>query len=105
MRCVELCEEDTTSPVFGWSFEGAPRMNFTPIFSKYRDRKLAKSYSLVGNDIYTDTTARGFFVMALLQVCYDMILIAEDVSLSGSLETAQEFTGMIWLVWTIVALS
>jgi actin-related protein 5 len=34
-------------------------MNLTPIYSKYRDRKLAKSYSLVGNDIYTDTTARG----------------------------------------------
>ncbi|KAF8862563.1 actin-like ATPase domain-containing protein [Acephala macrosclerotiorum] len=43
----------------GWSFEGAPRMSLTPIFSKYRDRKLGKTYSFVGNDVYTDTTARG----------------------------------------------
>lgn len=34
-------------------------MNVVPIFSKYRDRKLGKTYSFVGADIYSDTTARG----------------------------------------------
>lgn len=43
----------------GWSFEDAPRFNITPIFSKYRDRKLGKTYSFVGNDVLADTTARG----------------------------------------------
>lgn len=43
----------------GWSFEDTPRMNITPIFSKYRDRKLGKTYSFVGADVYADTTARG----------------------------------------------
>lgn len=43
----------------GWSFESKPRLNLTPIFAKYRDRKLGKTYSFVGEDVYTDTTARG----------------------------------------------
>lgn len=43
----------------GWSFEDAPRLNLTPIFSKYRDRKIGKTYSFVGADVYADTTARG----------------------------------------------
>jgi actin-related protein 5 len=43
----------------GWSFEDAPRINLTPIFSKYRDRKFAKTFSFVGADVYADTTARG----------------------------------------------
>jgi actin-related protein 5 len=30
-----------------------------PIFSKYRDRKLGKTFSFVGQDVYTDTTAKG----------------------------------------------
>ena len=43
----------------GWSFEDAPRLNLTPILSKYRDRKFAKTFSFVGADVYADTTARG----------------------------------------------
>ena len=43
----------------GWSFEDAPCLNVTPIFSKYRDRKVGKTYSFVGADVYADTTARG----------------------------------------------
>ncbi|XMA14827.1 hypothetical protein WAI453_007618 [Rhynchosporium graminicola] len=43
----------------GWSFEDVPRLNIVPIYSKYRDRKLGKTYSFVGSDIYADTTARG----------------------------------------------
>ncbi|TVY22718.1 Actin-like protein [Lachnellula hyalina] len=43
----------------GWSFEDSPRLNLVPIYSKYRDRKLGKTYSFVGQDVYADTTARG----------------------------------------------
>jgi len=43
----------------GWSFEDAPRLNVLPIFAKYRDRKVGKSYSFVGADVLADTTARG----------------------------------------------
>lgn len=43
----------------GWSFDDAPRLNLVPIYSKYRDRKLGKTYSFVGADVYADTTARG----------------------------------------------
>ena len=30
-----------------------------PIMAKYRDRKLGKTFSFVGQDCYADTTARG----------------------------------------------
>ncbi|KAL7937867.1 actin-like protein [Trichoderma chlorosporum] len=43
----------------GWSFESAPRINMPPIMAKYRDRKLAKTFSFAGSDCYADTTARG----------------------------------------------
>lgn len=43
----------------GWSFENSPRLNIAPIFARYRDRKLNKTYSFVGADVYSDTTARG----------------------------------------------
>ncbi|CAG8958466.1 hypothetical protein HYFRA_00009780 [Hymenoscyphus fraxineus] len=43
----------------GWSFEDSPRLNLVPIFSKYRDRKIGKTYAFVGQDVYSDTTARG----------------------------------------------
>jgi actin-related protein 5 len=43
----------------GWSFEDAPRLNIAPIFSKYLDRKLGKTYSFVGADVYSDTNALG----------------------------------------------
>ncbi|KAK4181832.1 putative actin-related protein 5 [Triangularia setosa] len=43
----------------GWSFEDKPRLSIPPIMSKYRDRKLAKTFSFAGQDCYADTTARG----------------------------------------------
>ena len=43
----------------GWSFEDSPRLNILPLFSKYRDRKMGKTYSFVGADVYANTTAKG----------------------------------------------
>jgi actin-related protein 5 len=43
----------------GWSFESKPRFSIPPIMSKYRDRKLGKTFSFAGYDCYADTTARG----------------------------------------------
>ncbi|PHH83668.1 hypothetical protein CDD82_5426 [Ophiocordyceps australis] len=43
----------------GWSFESTPRLSIPPIMSKYRDRKLGKTYSFAGHDCYADTTAKG----------------------------------------------
>ncbi|KAL3420150.1 chromatin remodeling complex subunit (actin) [Phlyctema vagabunda] len=43
----------------GWSFDKAPRLNLTPIMSKYRDRKYNRTFQFVGEDVYADTTARG----------------------------------------------
>ncbi|KAI1007092.1 Actin-like protein [Podosphaera aphanis] len=43
----------------GWSFEKAPRLNILPIFAKYRERRIGKTYAFVGADVYADTTARG----------------------------------------------
>ncbi|KAK0637343.1 ARP5-like protein [Bombardia bombarda] len=43
----------------GWSFETKPRLQIPPIMSKYRDRKLGRTFSFAGQDCYADTTARG----------------------------------------------
>ncbi|KAI6247564.1 Actin-like protein arp5 [Erysiphe necator] len=43
----------------GWSFDKTPQINTAPILSKYRDRKLNRTYAFVGADAYADTTARG----------------------------------------------
>lgn len=43
----------------GWSFEEKPRLIFPPIMSKYRDRKLGRTFSFAGADCFADTTARG----------------------------------------------
>ncbi|KYK59477.1 Actin-related protein, ARP5 class [Drechmeria coniospora] len=43
----------------GWSFDSKPRLSMPPIMSKYRDRKLGKTFSFAGNDCYADTTAKG----------------------------------------------
>ncbi|KAI9832709.1 MAG: Nuclear actin-protein involved in chromatin remodeling [Phylliscum demangeonii] len=43
----------------GWSFDKAPRLTFPPIVSRYRDRKLSKTYTFVGQDAYVDANARG----------------------------------------------
>ncbi|KAK6357905.1 Nuclear actin-protein involved in chromatin remodeling [Orbilia blumenaviensis] len=42
----------------GWSTESAPRIAFPPICAKYRDRKLARTFTLVGNDAYADSNSR-----------------------------------------------
>ncbi|KAJ9142839.1 Actin-like ATPase domain-containing protein [Coniochaeta hoffmannii] len=43
----------------GWSFESAPRVQIPPIMSKFRDRKLGKTFSFAGSDCYVDATSRG----------------------------------------------
>lgn len=43
----------------GWSFADAPRVTLPPISSKFRDRKLGKTYALAGNDCYLDATSRS----------------------------------------------
>ncbi|PHH92510.1 hypothetical protein CDD83_7007 [Cordyceps sp. RAO-2017] len=43
----------------GWSFESSPRFSIPPIMSKYRDRKLGKTFSFAGYDCFADTTAKG----------------------------------------------
>lgn len=58
-RAAIVIDNGSSGTRAGWSFEDAPRFNITPIFSKYRDRKLGKTYSFVGNDVLADTTARG----------------------------------------------
>ncbi|PMD25747.1 actin-like ATPase domain-containing protein [Hyaloscypha hepaticicola] len=58
-RAAIVIDNGSSATRAGWSFEDAPRLNITPIFSKYRDRKLGKTYSFVGNDVLADTTARG----------------------------------------------
>jgi actin-related protein 5 len=66
LRCANICKAPantastgSSSTRAGWSFEDAPRLNIAPIFSKYRDRKLGRTFSFVGADVYADTTARG----------------------------------------------
>nr|6FHS_J Chain J, Arp5 [Thermochaetoides thermophila DSM 1495]8AV6_J Chain J, DASH complex subunit DAD4 [Thermochaetoides thermophila]8OO7_J Chain J, Actin-related protein 5 [Thermochaetoides thermophila]8OOC_J Chain J, DASH complex subunit DAD4 [Thermochaetoides thermophila]8OOF_J Chain J, Actin-related protein 5 [Thermochaetoides thermophila]8OOK_J Chain J, Actin-related protein 5 [Thermochaetoides thermophila]8OOP_J Chain J, Actin-related protein 5 [Thermochaetoides thermophila]8OOR_J Chain J, len=43
----------------GWNFEDKPRLAIPPIMSKYRDRKMGKTFSFAGSDCYADTTARS----------------------------------------------
>ncbi|KAI9887638.1 MAG: Nuclear actin-protein involved in chromatin remodeling [Watsoniomyces obsoletus] len=43
----------------GWSFDSAPRLIFPPVMSRYRERKLARTYTLVGHDASIDAAARG----------------------------------------------
>ena len=43
----------------GWSFEEKPRFNIPPVMSRYRDRKLGKTFAFAGSDAYADTTSRG----------------------------------------------
>ncbi|CAG8436899.1 7622_t:CDS:10 [Ambispora gerdemannii] len=42
----------------GWATDTTPRLQFDNLMSKYRDRKLSQTVLLVGNDIYTDATAK-----------------------------------------------
>ncbi|KAF3927519.1 Actin-1 [Arthrobotrys entomopaga] len=42
----------------GWSTDAAPRLTFPPICSRYRDRKLGRTFTLVGYDAYADSNSR-----------------------------------------------
>ncbi|KAJ6262895.1 Actin-1 [Drechslerella dactyloides] len=42
----------------GWSTGAAPWMSFPPLLAKYRDRKAARNFTLVGNDAYADSNSR-----------------------------------------------
>ncbi|KAF0483262.1 actin-like ATPase domain-containing protein [Gigaspora margarita] len=42
----------------GWATDISPRLQFDNLVSKYKDRKLNQSILLVGNDVYTDATAK-----------------------------------------------
>ncbi|CAI6340493.1 unnamed protein product [Periconia digitata] len=43
----------------GWSFDAKPRLSLPPLMARYRDRKLARTFTFVGSDVYSDGTARG----------------------------------------------
>ncbi|KAH8667565.1 hypothetical protein BGZ60DRAFT_409525 [Tricladium varicosporioides] len=58
-RVAIVIDNGSSATRAGWSFEDAPRLNLIPIYSKYRDRKIGKTYSFVGQDVLSDTTARG----------------------------------------------
>lgn len=49
----------TSAVKAGWSFDKAPQLSITPILSRYRDRRWAKTYQFVGEDIYADQTAKS----------------------------------------------
>ncbi|CAG8706892.1 24773_t:CDS:10 [Racocetra persica] len=42
----------------GWATDISPRLQFDNLVSKYKDRKINQSVLLVGNDVYTDATAK-----------------------------------------------
>ncbi|OAL43586.1 actin-like ATPase domain-containing protein [Pyrenochaeta sp. DS3sAY3a] len=43
----------------GWSFDAKPRFSVLPNMARYRDRKLNRTFTFVGSDVYSDGTARG----------------------------------------------
>ncbi|OCL06116.1 chromatin remodeling complex subunit [Glonium stellatum] len=43
----------------GWSFDDKPRFSIPPLMARYRDRKLNRTFTFVGSDVYADGTARG----------------------------------------------
>ncbi|CAJ0918620.1 21341_t:CDS:10, partial [Entrophospora sp. SA101] len=43
----------------GWATDDSPRLQFDNLVSKFRDRKINKSVLFVGNDVYTDATAKA----------------------------------------------
>ncbi|KAF1837079.1 actin-like ATPase domain-containing protein [Decorospora gaudefroyi] len=43
----------------GWSFDSAPRLSVLPNMARYRDRKLNRTFTFIGSDVYADGTARG----------------------------------------------
>ncbi|EDU51128.1 actin [Pyrenophora tritici-repentis] len=43
----------------GWSFDSKPRLSVLPNMARYRDRKLNRTFTFIGSDVYADGTARG----------------------------------------------
>ncbi|KAI9681503.1 MAG: Nuclear actin-protein involved in chromatin remodeling [Caeruleum heppii] len=43
----------------GYATSTAPLLSLPPIMARYRDRKLGKTYNLIGTDAYIDATTRG----------------------------------------------
>ena len=43
----------------GWSFDAAPRFALPPVMSRYRDRKLGRTFAFLGSEAYADATTRG----------------------------------------------
>ncbi|KAF1953495.1 actin-like ATPase domain-containing protein [Byssothecium circinans] len=43
----------------GWSFDSKPRLSLPPLMARYKDRKLNRTFTFVGSDVYSDGTARG----------------------------------------------
>ncbi|KAH8732178.1 hypothetical protein GQ44DRAFT_669241, partial [Phaeosphaeriaceae sp. PMI808] len=43
----------------GWSFDSKPRLSVLPNMARYRDRKLNRTFTFIGADVYADGTARG----------------------------------------------
>lgn len=58
-RAAIVIDNGSSTVRAGWSFESKPRLSMPPIMSKYRDRKLGRTFSFAGADCYADTTARG----------------------------------------------
>lgn len=60
---VQLCKTDlslgSSCTRAGWSFEDRPRLSILPICARYRERKLNRTLTFVGADVYADTVARG----------------------------------------------
>ncbi|KAI9803108.1 MAG: Nuclear actin-protein involved in chromatin remodeling [Piccolia ochrophora] len=43
----------------GWSFDQRPTLSLSPIMSRYRDRKLGRTFAFIGADAYADATTRA----------------------------------------------
>ncbi|KAF2663749.1 actin-like ATPase domain-containing protein [Microthyrium microscopicum] len=43
----------------GWSFDKRPRITLPPLMASYRDRRINRSFTFVGSDVFSDGTARG----------------------------------------------
>ena len=53
-----LCSGSSTVRA-GWATDASPRLRFPPIMSRYRDRKLGRTFCFVGGEAYADATTRG----------------------------------------------
>ncbi|KAF1999615.1 actin-like ATPase domain-containing protein [Amniculicola lignicola CBS 123094] len=54
-----IIDNGTSAVRAGWSFDSKPRISLPPLMARYRDRKLARTFTFVGSDVYADGTARG----------------------------------------------